>query len=48
MQGAQPALVSDAERSEIFHAIDGYGDGWMVDENAGQLRYRHTGEAPGS
>ncbi|HET6893915.1 MAG TPA: serine hydrolase domain-containing protein [Candidatus Baltobacteraceae bacterium] len=47
MLGANPTLVSSAERREIFTSIDGYGDGWMISPQFGRERYRHTGELPG-
>jgi CubicO group peptidase (beta-lactamase class C family) len=47
MMGVGPKVVNAAERAEVFHAIDGYGDGWMIGSQFGLQRYRHTGELPG-
>lgn len=47
MLGADPKLVSAAERKEIWTNVDGYGDGWMISPQFGRERYRHTGEIPG-
>jgi D-alanyl-D-alanine carboxypeptidase len=47
MLGAKPDLVSAAERAEILHDVEGYGDGWMVEPAFGLPHFFHTGELPG-
>lgn len=47
MLGKGPAIFSPAERAEIFTSEEGYGDGWMIGDQYGLTRYRHTGEIPG-
>jgi CubicO group peptidase (beta-lactamase class C family) len=41
------ALVSPALAKEIFTGNDGYGMGWVIGEQYGEQRWRHTGELPG-
>jgi D-alanyl-D-alanine carboxypeptidase len=47
MLGAKPDVVSAQERAEILHDVEGYGDGWMVENAFGLSRFFHTGELPG-